>query len=372
MARTLIGVGDPKAVKKFSVALAVDTAKKSYFQRKFMGEGEDAETPIQMLPNLENDAGDTCSYDLVMQLKGRGVDGDNTLRGNEEDLKFYSDSVSIDQKRHGVNTGGKMTRKRTVHNLRMIGRKRLSDWFARVFDEYFFMYGAGARGTNADFVEDTSFSGFAGNSLVAPDTNHQLYAGAATSKASMVATDTLSLTTIEKSVTRANTVGGGSTGIPQMVPSMVEGEGKYVLVMHEFNAYQVRNNASTGQWIDVQKAAAAAEGRNNPMYKGALGEYNNVVLHSHRSVIRFSDYGAGANLPASRSLFMGRQAIVCAFGSPGTGLRFDWQEEEEDRGNQLVITAGSIFGIKKSAYSIDGVSRDFGLLSIDSYAADPT
>ena len=100
MSRTIVGAGDPKAVKRYSGYLAVDTKRQSYFGSRFMGVGEKAETPIQMLPHLENDAGDTITYDLVMQLKMKPVRGDNTLRGKEEDLKFYTDSLLIDQCRN--------------------------------------------------------------------------------------------------------------------------------------------------------------------------------------------------------------------------------------------------------------------------------
>jgi len=89
--KTIIGINDPKAVKKFSAFLAVDVGRKSYFSKKFMGRGEEAQTPIQMLTHLENDAGEQITYDLVMQLKMVPVEGDNTLRGKEEDLKFYTD-----------------------------------------------------------------------------------------------------------------------------------------------------------------------------------------------------------------------------------------------------------------------------------------
>ena len=37
MGQTIIGVNDPKAVKKYSAFLAVDVARDSYFSRKFMG-----------------------------------------------------------------------------------------------------------------------------------------------------------------------------------------------------------------------------------------------------------------------------------------------------------------------------------------------
>ncbi|NTV43689.1 MAG: DUF4043 family protein, partial [Syntrophobacteraceae bacterium] len=118
MARTIIGLNDPKAVKKYSAFLAVDIARTSYFNRKFMGEGAESLMPIQRLTHLENEAGELITYDLVMQLKMKPVEGDDILHGKEEDLKFYTDQLYINQMRCGVNTGGRMTRKRTLQQLR--------------------------------------------------------------------------------------------------------------------------------------------------------------------------------------------------------------------------------------------------------------
>ena len=374
MAKTIVGVGDAKAIKRFSAFLAVDVGRQSYFNRKFMGVGESAQTPLQTLPHLENDAGDQISYDLVMQLKMKPIQGDANLRGNEEDLRFYTDSLYIDQLRGGVNTGGKMSRKRTIHDMRDIARKRQSEWWARLFDETLFQYLSGARGINADFIEDTSFTGYAGNSFVAPDANHILYGGDATSKATLDSADKLTLAAIDKAQARAETLGGGTSGVPSLEPCKIDGEPHFVLVMHPWQEYDLRTNTSTGQWLDIQKAATGAEGKSNPIFKGGLGMYNNVVMHKHKGVIRFSDYGVGSpgTVNAARALFLGRQAGVVAFGSPGTGLRFDWHEEMEDRGNQVVITTSSIFGVKKTAFTIDGTSRDFGVVAIDTACADPS
>lgn len=370
MAKTIIGLNDAKAVKRYSAFLAHDTARKSYFNKKFMGEGEEAEMPIQILRQLEKEAGENISYDLVMQLKMEPVEGDDTLEGKEEDLTFYSDSVYIDQARGGVNTGGKMTRKRTIHDLRKIARTKQSDWWSRIFDEIFFMYLSGARGINPDYIFNTGYTGRANNSFVAPDASHIMY-GDGTSKATLTAGGKMTVPMVEKAQTKAETLGGGSTGVPAIEPMMIEGEPHYVLCMHPFSAYDMRTNTSTGQWMDIQKAAAGAEGAKSPIFKGPLGKINNVVLHSHKGVIRFSDYGAGANVAAARALFLGRQAGVVAFGSSGNGLRFDWHEESRDNGNQAVITTASIFGIKKTAFTIDGTSRDFGVISMDVAAADP-
>jgi N4-gp56 family major capsid protein len=371
MSRTVIGVGDAKAVKKYSAFLAVDVGRKSYFNKKFMGVGEEAQTPLQTLPHLENDSGDQISYDLVMQLKMKPIQGDNNLRGKEEDLKFYTDNLYIDQLRGGVNTGGKMTRKRTIHDLRRIARVRQSDWWSRMFDETIFMYLSGARGVNTDYIEDVGFTGYAGNAFVAPDTQHLLYGGDATLKSNVDSADKFSLKLIDRAVARAETMGGGTTGIPALQPVMIDGEEHFVLVMHPWCEYDLRTDATTGGWLDIQKALAAVSGTNSPIVKGGLGMHNNVILHKHRGVIRFSDYGGGA-VAAARNLFMGRQAGVVAFGSPGTGLRFDWNEELEDRGNQVVITTSSIVGVKKTAFTIAGTSYDFGTIALDTACADPS
>lgn len=370
MAKTIVGLNDAKAVKKFSAFLAVDTARKSYWSKKFMGEGVESEMPVQILRQLENDAGEQITYDLVMQLKMQPVEGDETLEGKEEDLKFYTDSLYIDQLRGGVNTGGAMTRKRTLINLRNVARQRQSDWWARVFDELLFMYGSGARGVNSEFIFPTSYTGFANNSFVAPDSAHIIY-GDGTSKATLTASGKLTLAVIDKTVTKATMLGGGSAGIPAIEPIMVDGEQHYVLLMNPFQEYDLRTNTSTGQWLDVQKAAAGAEGNKSIIFKGGIGMYNKVVLHTHKAVIRYSDYGAGSNVAAARALFLGRQAMVMAFGNSGNGLRFDWHEESRDNGNQAVITTSTICGVKKTAFTIDGTSRDFGVISVDTAAADP-
>jgi N4-gp56 family major capsid protein len=369
MARTIVGLNDAKAVKRYSGFLSVDVARTSYFSRKFMGEGENASMPIQRLTQLENDAGEQITFDLSMQLKMQPVEGDSVLEGKEEALSFYTDAVYIDQMRGGVNTGGRMTRKRTLHDLRIVARKRQSEWWARVFDELFFMYLSGARGVNTEFVFPLTYTGFSNNSFTAPDSEHIVFAGG-TTKATMTTGNKMALAEIDRCVAYAGMMGGGIQGTPKIQPIMIDGEKHFVCVMNPYQVYDLRAAAATaGSWMDIQKAAATAEGRNNPIFKGGLGMYNNVVLHEHECCIRFTDYGSAspAVVAACRALFLGTQAAVCAFGSPGSGLRFDWNEESRDNGNQAVITTASIFGVKKVTFN----GKDFGVIAIDTAAARP-
>lgn len=363
MSRTVVPFGDPKAVKKWSGSLFIDTVKKSYFERKFTSESDNA--VIQRLTDLDSGPGDTITYDLSIQLRGKPVTGDKRAKGTEEDLKFFSDEVHIDQMRHPVSAGGKMTRKRTSHNLRTVGKDRLSDYWSKYIDEMHFIYLSGTRGINEDFTEGTDWAGHAGNPIQVPDAGHIMYSGDATSKATIASDDKMSRLTIEKAQTKARMMRAQDPTTANMLPVKINGEDHYVCVMSPFDEHYLRTADATG-WLEIQKAAAAAEGKNNPLFKGGLGMIDNTVLHSHESVIRFKDYGASSNLAASRSLFMGRQAGVVAYGTEG-GLRFSWKEETEDYDNEAVIVAGTIIGVKKTRFN----NKDFGVMAIDSYAADP-
>lgn len=349
--------------------LAYDSSQKSYFNSRFMARGAEAEVPIQILTDLESDAGEQISYDLLAELKMAPVEGEEILDGKEEGQRFYTDQIYIDQARCGVKTGGRMTRKRTMHDLREKAKRQQSSWWARLMDELLFIYLSGARGINANFLLPTGYAGRANNGLVSPDSNHTLYGNDATAFNNIDSADKFDLLLVDRAKTKADSQGGGATDIPVLQPCKIDGEETFVCVMHTFQEDDLRSNTSTGQWLDIQKAAAGSEGRKNPIFKGSLGMYRGVILHSHRNAIRFNNAGAGANVEAARALFLGSQAAVVAFGSPGTNLRFDWHEETRDNGDKVVISTSSIFGIKKVTFTTGAGAQDFGLFSLDTAAA---
>lgn len=365
MSTTVIGLNDPKAVTRFSAMLATQVLSSSYFSRRFVGKG--VNNPIQQIDDLESDAGDRVTYDLIAALRGRPTTGDKRLEGAEESLRFFTDDMRIDQARKAVSAGGKMSRKRTMHNLRTLSKELLSDYFAIWLDQLFFMYLSGARGVNQDFYEPLDYTGHAGNAFVSPDSAHIVYPGAVTSKASLTASDTMSRDLVEKVVTRASMLRATNPDLSNLIPVSMEGEERFVLVMSKYQELSMRTTTGATGWLEIQKAAAAAQGTKNNIFTGSLGMINNVILHSHQSVIRFSDYGAGSNIPASRALFMGRQAAVVAYGTPG-GNRFSWEESQRDYGNEPTIATGLIVGVKKTVFA----GTDFGLMSVDTSSPIPS
>ena len=230
--KTVVPVGDPKAVKRWNAELFLDTAKKSYFERKFMGTSDNA--IVQRLTDLESAAGDTITYDLSLQLRKRPIYGDDRAQGKSEELKFATDEVKIDQMRAPVSAGGRMTRKRTLHDLRRVARDRLGDYWSRFLDEMMFIYLSGARGTNEDYIEDVTWVGHAGNPIQAPDADHIMYGGNATSKATVGTDDTMSRVLIERAAVKAQMIRATDPENPNMLPSNVMGETHFVTVMSPF------------------------------------------------------------------------------------------------------------------------------------------
>ncbi len=357
MSATEFTLGHALAVQRWSDSLAIEVAKHQYFS-KFIGPGND--NVIVMKSELNKAAGEKVTVGLRMKLVSDGIEGDNTIEGHatgEEALSFFNDALFIDQLRKSTKSKGKMSEQRVPYDLRKEGRDALAVWWAEKLDEDLFCYLSGARGVDTTFKTATSWTGRANNSLQAPDSAHQLYGGNATSKADLDSDDVLTIGLIERLVAMSEVVD------PMIQPISINGTKKFVFLMHVFQAYQLRTSVTTNDWLDIHKATDTGQGQGSLIYKNALGEYADVILHKHRNVIRFNDYGSTTDLPAARALFLGSQAGLFAIGQGGALQRYNWHEEMDDRGNALAITAGTIYGVKKSRFN----SKDFGVVAVDTY-----
>lgn len=370
MARTVIHTTDAQAVKKYSAFLATQFLGQSFWFSRLAGKkfnrtkevasymATSPNMPIQIIKDLEKGAGDQVYYDIVNRLSGIGVDGDERLAGNEESLTLYSDSVKIDQKRHGVDTGGRMSRKRTVHDLRNIAKDQLADWFVRWGDEVITCYLAGMRGTGTNqWLLPTTFSGFAGNSLTAPDAAHHIIADASypTSNSSvndLVAGDNMSRDLLDYIIYKIQTM-----DVPPHPINVGDDTPKYVLVMDPYSEWALRSSFDAGDWGSIVQYAGS-RGLDNPLFKYSLGTYRNLILTTYSKIPTATNSGGVAY---ARCLVLGAQALVMANGSPGNGLSFEWVEEYEDRGNVLVVDAGTIIGFKKVTFN----NTDHGVVAVD-------
>lgn len=359
MAATTIPFGSNLAVQRWSPTLVKEIPKHMYFG-KFIGTGNDS--LIVRKTDLEKKKGDKITIGMAMKLTGPGVTGDNTLEGTSgvKGITLYDASLYIDQYRIAVKTAGRMTEKRSLYNFRSLSRESAIVYFAELYDEFLMCYLSGARGSDTTFKENTAWTGFANNSLADPDSDHIAYGGDATGKTDLDANDVMAMTLVERMNTKAAMLD------PAMAPFNVNGEKYHVLLMSPFQAHSLKISTTTNDWADAEKYAGVRGIKNN-LFTGSLGTHRGVILHSHRNVIQFNDYGVAGGLPAARALFLGAQAGMIAFGQ-GNGIgSYNWYEELKDIGNQYQIGVGSIFGVKKTTFN----SKDLGIIALDTYAADP-
>lgn len=133
-------------------------------------------------------------------------------------------------------------------------------------------------------------------------------------------------------------------------------------------ATALRTNSSSGQWLDITKAAMqGGQVKDSPIYSGALGEYNGVVLRVSQDVpLGVNSSTSAAVSSTRRAVLLGAQAAVVAFGKNDYGpMKYRWNEELLDHKRKLEVSAWSIWGLKKTVLN----SSDFGTVVVSTYAA---
>jgi len=350
MSVTAFGTNDAQTVKIWS-SLTLREALKPTMTAKLMGTSKTS--VIQRLVELEKSAGDQIKYDLLMQMTGAGVTGDNRMRDNEEALVYYQDTVNIDQLRN-AHAFRRMSQQRTLHDMRMDAKANLADWFAGKIDDYMFR----------NLCGDTTLTH--GQTATAPTSNHIIYSGDATSQATISNNDQFSLADIDYAKEKAKTL------TPPIRPSMVDGQEMFIVILHPYSVTDLRLDVANSAYVDWPSIQMMANkrGASNPIFSGALGVYNNVILMESTRI-----YSPTSNV--RRNLFLGAQAGVFAMGGAydsieksrvGKDNLMSWYEEIDDYGNEKGISVGCIFGMNKSVFN----SADYGLITIASYSAAHT
>lgn len=355
MATTTYGVNDTLSNKLWAKKLTVEALKETYFG-KFMGTSPNS--MIHMKTEPSKGSGDKVTFGLRMQLSGDGVTEAQVLQGNEESLTTYSDSVLVNELMHAVRVKNESSidAQRVPFSLRDEAKDGLKDWFANRFDTVMFNHLAGnTRQTDARYTGN--------NAIVAPSTGRKVFAtGSADETVQADSTKVFTLAMIDKCVETAK------LATPLIRPIRVDGENKFVMFIHPYQTYDLRTSTSTGQWLDIQKAAlSGGKGDKSPIYTGALGEYNGVVLHeSTRIPNGIHSSTAAAQTSTRRAILCGAQAGAIAFGQKySEGANYKWVEDLFDYERELGVSAQTVWGIKKTIFN----STDFGTITATTYAA---
>lgn len=333
--------------------------------------GEDSNNIVQVSRELGKKGGDTETFGLVARLSGNGVAGDDELEGNEESMLSYSEQVAIDQIRNAVRLKGKLDAQKVVYDQIKSARENLRVWMKEFICRQIFFKLAGVTNTSLtdtnsvtvgtrctwsntpDYIPDADTAAGVGNRYRCAET---------TGAASLAAADTMTLDLVTTVATQAKLCN------PQIQPLDVDGESIYVLFLHPLCARDIRKSSD---WKTAQENAKIRSDK-NPVFRGALGYWSNVLLlenefvpwldvsaagNSFRGVATGTDYG----VDCAANVLCGRQAVLMAECSNPEALVV----EQFDYKNKDGVAGSFIGGLQKAMFN----SKEFGVIVVDAAAA---
>lgn len=301
-----------KSIPEVWAAEVLVEGEKQQFWHQFEGP-QGSGMPVIRKDDLSKMAGDTIHIITVSNLTGAGVTGETALADSEEALVVGEVAITISRLRHAV----RFTRdaiQRSIIDCRTAAKGRLAYWLADKLDVAMF-------------------------TLATTSNTYNVYSGSATSVATLGTDCTMSSTVIKKAKVKLQSL--------KALPIRTQGGNKYFgLVMHTFDEYSLKNDTTYNQNV----RDAGVRGESNPIFTGALGIYDGMILY------------VSANVPNSASkskcVAFGGEAFARAYGQYP-----DWVEEWFDYKNKLGIATSVVYGDKRAV--------EANTLVVNTYAADP-
>ena len=300
MASTTIATSHGLTEEKWKKDLFKKYQEDTFFG-KFKGMG--GKSVIQVSQELSKGAGDAVTFGFGNSIRGTsGVTGNTPLEGesggtytvNNEAMAFNNQRVVIDQLRQSIKLAGVMDEKRTAINLRNEAKSQLTDWLAYNEDQALFTALNGADVVLTTFITGT---GLTYDAIV--DMKKE---------AMFPSDDNIALAKKTRKIEPVRVDGG---------------EEVFILGVNPSDAAAFRKSSDFKNF----NQNADFRGSKNAIFTGALGVFNNVVIHEH------SSFTVGA------PVLMGANAAFLAFGT-----EILYGEDTFDYDNQTGFMIGSIRG----------------------------
>jgi len=379
MAVTQFGHADPRTEKIWSdktFKFAVENMELT--RRGLMGTTDNR--VIQVNSQLVNKPGDSITFKLRRPLESEGVGDDGTIEGNEEALSIMNYTVQVHERGHGVVSAGLMSEKRTNTDFRPAARDGLGLWSAERMENDMIAAMAGLYNVpNIETVNEAYPS--SGRIYYGGQNAAGTVATAKTTDALLSAetnTDYLFGPKIVKLIKRK-----ALAVRPKFRPVETEYGRYFVMLIHPLQAKALK---ATTEWLN-SKYYANIRGWKNPLFTGALGVIDGVVIHEYeRTPIRTGANGtepyegfllnAGKDATddavadgktVARALFCGAQAGCFAWG-----VRPRWKETYADAGFKPRVAMRMLYATSKSRFNVytqpagaNTAQEDFACWAVD-------
>ena len=291
--------------------------KDSYFDKFTATDGSNV---VHKNKDLENVKGDSVVFGLMMNLTGSGVEGNRQkLAGAEDTLNIYDFTVNTKLVRNAVSryeADDQRTQYDMLEEIKIALKQWLSDW-----------------------LDDRLISRLSYN----PSNGEVLYASAAGTQSSITANDKLTTTIISRAKRKA------MMHAPKVQPIKVDGMDKYIMLVHPWAARDLKDDP---KWLAAQQNANI-RGSKNPIFTGALGEYDGVILYEYERVQTGNIGASSANV--CQNLLLGKQAACFAVSRPAKHI-----EQTDDYGNIAGNGIAFYGAVEKTNFN----GKDYGVINV--------
>lgn len=291
--------------------------KDSYFDKFTATDGSNV---VHKNKDLENVKGDSVVFGLMMNLTGSGVEGNRQkLAGAEDTLNIYDFTVNTKLVRNAVSryeADDQKTQYDMLKEIKIALKQWLSDW-----------------------LDDRLISRLSYN----PSNGEVLYASAAGTQSSITANDKLTTTIISRAKRKA------MMHEPKVQPIKVDGMDKYIMLVHPWAARDLKDDP---KWLAAQQNANL-RGSKNPIFTGALGEYDGVILYEYERVQTGNIGASSANV--CQNLLLGKQAACFAVSRPAKHI-----EQTDDYGNIAGNGIAFYGAVEKTNFN----GKDYGVINV--------
>lgn len=291
--------------------------KDSYFDKFTAMDGSNV---VHQNKDLTNVKGDSVVFGLMMNLTGSGVEGNRQkLSGAEDTLNIYDFTVQTQLVRNAVSrfeADDQKSQYDMLKEIKVVLKQWLSDWL------------------DNKLISKLSYN---------PSNGEVLYASAAGTQSSITANDKLTTTIISRAKRKA------MMHAPKVQPIKVDGMDKYIMLVHPWAARDLKDDP---KWLAAQQNANV-RGSKNPIFTGALGEYDGVILYEYERVQTGNIGASSANV--CQNLLLGKQAACFAVARPAKHI-----EQIDDYGNIAGNGIAFYGAVEKTKFN----GTDYGIINV--------
>lgn len=347
-------------VKRWSEKASRDTEKSLAFAPLMYGNDTTAmrnpdynkmRGAIEVYTDFQGKTGDRVTVPNVRPVTGRGVHGDQLLRGTGASQNLDSMDLYFENFAHQVISGGKLSERRIALDFLKTARRSLSDWYMRKVEEAIVLalwgltswYGTPLKNFGGGGTSQAETKTFL-NPIQAFDSSHIVYGGDATSDATLDASDRMCAQLISKTETTAQE----DLDIP-LEPMLTEdGEDCFVLMLSGRQCEDLRYDQD---WKDSQ-AGLKYKDPGNALLRRAIGKYGKTYVVEYPKCLQ-------PRVNVTRGIFLGRDALKLAKVEE---LEF-YQDPADDAKRRTALSVGGSMGVAPSYFN--GTRR--GAIAVDTW-----